>query len=264
MNVKDKLQQKYSSLTPVYRKICKYLIDNYNDIEQLSMQQISKECGSGLSSIFRLCQKLGYKGFKELRDEVLKEDNKPVSGQLESLEQAILNFEISMAEEIRGILATAEYAKAVERCAGADKLVWIGIGDSANMLPLIDFRCNVLDLPSSCVADPVMYNMTINGLDSTSVILMISQSGDTALLRDAIEYSQKSPALFIGITSNEDSILAKSSDIAITIPSMNIKTLKHYFSLRGPLMFFLDLFLISIGKEKSSISQEELNCIFND
>jgi DNA-binding MurR/RpiR family transcriptional regulator len=264
MNVKDRLQQKYSSLTPVYQKICGYLIDNYNNIEQLSMQQISRESGFGLSSIFRLCQKLGYRGFKELRDEVLKEHNRPDSGQKESLEEAVLNFEISMVEEIRGILISDNYKKAVESCVQADRLVWIGIGDSANMLPLIDFRCNVINLPSSYVADPVMYQMAIDDLDKTSVILMISQSGNTSLLRDAMEYAVRSPALFIGLTSNEDSILAKSSDISITIPSMNIKTIKHYFSLRGPLMFFLDLFLISIGKKKSSISQEELNCIFED
>lgn len=262
MTVKDKLQQKYNTLTPSYKKICKFLLENYDRIEHLSMQQISKSCDSSLSTIFRLCQKVGYGGFRELRDDVLKEVHLSDTRKSENLEEIILQFEISMIEELQNLLSSDNFKKAVTKCTSADKLLWLGIGDSANMLPFMDFRCSILDINSAFITDPVRYLMGINDLTDNSVILVLSQSGNTELLRDAMKASSGSSSTFIGITANRESILAKSVDIAIVIPSWDVNTKKHYFTLRGPEMVFLDLFLLSIGIKKGSISKKELQNIF--
>jgi RpiR family transcriptional regulator, carbohydrate utilization regulator len=262
MTVKNKLQQKFNTLTPPYRKICKYLLDNYDCLDKLSIQQISTNCGSGLSTIFRLCQKMGYKGFKEMRDDILKEIYLKDIKKSENLEDAILQFEIHMVEELRNILSSDYFKEAVTKCASAKKLLWIGIGDSANMLSFMDFRCHVLEIDSNIIADPVRYIMGINDLKKSSVILMISQSGNTTLLKEAIEAASASPATFIGITGNRESILAKASDISLVIPSWDVNTTKHYFTLRGPEIVFFDLFLLSIGVEKGTINKKELNNIF--
>ncbi len=264
MTVKDKLQQKYNTFSPPYRKICNYLLDNYDRLDKLSIQQISTNCGAGLSTIFRLCQKMGYKGFRELRDDILKEIHLNDSDKSENLEEAILRFEIRMVEELQHTLSSENFKKAALKCAFANKLLWIGIGDSANMLPFMDFRCNVLEIDSNIIADPVRYLMVINDLKENSIIVMISQSGNTVLLKEAIKAASDSPSTFIGITGNHESILAKAADIPIIIPSWDVKTTKHYFTLRGPEMVFFDLFLLSIGVEKGTIDKNELNSIFHN
>lgn len=263
MTVKDKLQQKHNTLAPSYKKINLFLLENYDRIEKLSIQEIGRSCGSSLSTIFRLCQKMGYRGFRELRDDVLKEIHLLEIKKSENLEEAIFRFELSMVKELIKLLSTDSYKKAVAKCASAAKLLWIAIGDSANVLPFLDFRCNVLEIDSGIIMDPVRYIMGINDLKDNAVILIISQSGNTELLRDAIKTASGSPCTFIGITANRESILAKSVDIVLVIPSWNVNTKKHYFSLRGPEMVFLDLFILSIGLKKGSISKEEFKIIFN-
>ena len=57
-------------------------------------------------------------------------------------------------------------------------------------------------------------------ISSNDVLILISLSGETDELKNIIKYAKQNKILLIGIVSNKDSILYKSSNIKLLIPEV--------------------------------------------
>ncbi len=73
------------------RLVAKYLIDNYMDIKNIDGRKISKETYTSLSSVTRMCKRLGFKGFMELKMLLIEE--------IANLNSENLSFENSDVEK---------------------------------------------------------------------------------------------------------------------------------------------------------------------
>lgn len=68
--IKQKIQENYSGLPKNHRKIADFFVDNFDRIPFLNVQDISSSTGTSVASVVRFAQRIGFKGFSELRDAV--------------------------------------------------------------------------------------------------------------------------------------------------------------------------------------------------
>ena len=67
MLIQQKLES-LESLSPNEKEVAHYILKNKEDIEKLSINEISKKTFTSPSTVVRLAQKCGYHGFKELKE----------------------------------------------------------------------------------------------------------------------------------------------------------------------------------------------------
>lgn len=60
-------------LTVVERKIAEYFAQNLQELPGIGMPAVAKSCGVSKAAIVRMCKKLGYTGYKELRQALTAE-----------------------------------------------------------------------------------------------------------------------------------------------------------------------------------------------
>ena len=72
MLVKEKLQDR-ERFSDIDSRIADYMLERQERLREDSVRQIAKKLYVAPSSVIRFCQKLGYVGFNELREEYLKE-----------------------------------------------------------------------------------------------------------------------------------------------------------------------------------------------
>ena len=72
MLVKEKLQER-EHFSDIDIRIADYVLERQESLKEDSVRQIAKKLYVAPSSVIRFCQKLGYEGFNELREEYLKE-----------------------------------------------------------------------------------------------------------------------------------------------------------------------------------------------
>lgn len=67
----DKLKE--NNYTEIEDEVIHYLLDHLNELEGLSIGDLAKKTYTSNASIIRLCQKLGYKGYKSFKVDLLKD-----------------------------------------------------------------------------------------------------------------------------------------------------------------------------------------------
>ena len=74
----ERIREVYPKLKGVEKKVVEYIMQNPERIIKLSITELSEECDSGEATIFRVCKKLGYKGYQELKIKIASEVIEPI------------------------------------------------------------------------------------------------------------------------------------------------------------------------------------------
>ena len=62
-----KIMQDCKRFSYTEQNIIKYMVDNYKILANFSIRELAKKTFASPASIFRLCQKLGFKGYSEFK-----------------------------------------------------------------------------------------------------------------------------------------------------------------------------------------------------
>ena len=81
--VRDLIREHYTSLTASERKAANALLENYPAAGLASITIVAAETGTSTPTIARMVQKLGFKGFPQFHQALLKELQAKVSGPTE-------------------------------------------------------------------------------------------------------------------------------------------------------------------------------------
>ena len=86
----------YPSLRPSEQKVASYILEHPEDVIHLSVTELSKRCGVSDAAIIKFCQRIGYKGYQEMKIYLAKE---LVSPTLEIYGEIERNDEIKTVKE---------------------------------------------------------------------------------------------------------------------------------------------------------------------
>ena len=73
----ERIQEIYSDLSPGYRRVADYLVNNYRDAAFMTAAEVGRASKVDTTLVVRFAQRLGYPGYPELIEEVqerVKED----------------------------------------------------------------------------------------------------------------------------------------------------------------------------------------------
>ncbi|MBI2418764.1 MAG: MurR/RpiR family transcriptional regulator [Ignavibacteriales bacterium] len=68
--VKEKIQNKFEELPKNQRKLARYILDNFDKVPFLNVQDISLANGASVASVVRFAQRIGFSGYSELREAI--------------------------------------------------------------------------------------------------------------------------------------------------------------------------------------------------
>lgn len=71
--VKQKIQNIYAALRPSEQKAAEYILSYQGSPEELLIEVVAKEAGISQPTVIRFVKAAGYKGFKDLKYEMIQE-----------------------------------------------------------------------------------------------------------------------------------------------------------------------------------------------
>ena len=66
----ERIQEIYSDLSPGYRRVADYLVNNYRDAAFMTAAEVGRASKVDTTLVVRFAQRLGYPGYPELIEEV--------------------------------------------------------------------------------------------------------------------------------------------------------------------------------------------------
>lgn len=236
INVLVQIREIRRNLTPVSKQLADYILENTQDILSMSIKTLAQKSGTSDAAVMRFCKTLGYDGYRSFIVSIsaalaaASEDTQG-SNQFtdiqpgDDLESIIKNISSSNHRSIDDTLSvldidSVEYA--VDLLVHAKKIIFCGLGASG--LVCLDAQQKFTRINKICFA----YTDGHSQLTSASLLtpedaaILISNSGETLDILDALEVLNYNKVPTIAITRCSKSHLAESADCVLNISTPEI------------------------------------------
>ena len=229
-HVEIRLQDAKPAMTRTERLVADYVERRLKDIPSMSIKQLAKRSGTSEASVLRFCKALGYRGYrdfilslsadlgsvKEKEGEKKYTDIRPGDTLETIVENVSFNNRRSIDDTLL-VLDKEQVRQAVELLSSAQWVDWYGL--AASGLVCQDAQQKFMRIKKHCQAfvDGHSIRTAAALLDRKDVAVLVSNSGTTEEILDALELVQKNGARSIAITRYSRSELARGVDVVLHI-----------------------------------------------
>jgi RpiR family carbohydrate utilization transcriptional regulator len=214
----------YDSLRAAEQRVADFILKHPEDLIHLTVTELAERTQTSESTVVRLCQKIGYKGYQEFKimlardlvgpTETVYEQITPLDS-LVALKQKVFQANAQALKDTMEVLSDEELEKAVEALALARRVDVYGIGGSAPLAHDTYHKFMKLGIGCSWQDDSDMMAMSSSLLTPGDVALGISHTGASRDVCDAMENAKSAGATTICITHRATSPITKVSDIKL-------------------------------------------------
>ncbi|OCW97978.1 MurR/RpiR family transcriptional regulator [Alishewanella sp. HH-ZS] len=232
-----KIKGMLDQLSASERKLADFILDNSNLLRDYSSQQLADAVGISQSSVVKFCQKLGYKGYPDLKLAIteavvtattLQRDAPENNAELSGLAQLAEQLQQSLWQGLRGLLTInpeSRLQQAAKMLQQARQILLAGSAHSA--VVAADMQSRLLELGKLALfhSDPAVSLQLARTLPEGSIVLLISDSGENADLLRLEKYAKRRQLQIISLTRFQTS--AQSAGADVTLFTLDTETDEH-------------------------------------
>ncbi|QTF09179.1 SIS domain-containing protein [Brenneria izadpanahii] len=271
MRYTQKIIHNKEIFTPGERKIADYLLENPDKLKQLSSQGLAAVLGISQSSIIKFAQKLGLKGFTNLKMALIEERGQQVSQQkrqsshihnaINSNDSLTDIAEKLCAEKQKALRDTtdsldfAQLQQAVSHIQSAKRIQIAGVGGSSLVAKDLAYKLMKIGYPVMNELDSHVQITVAQSLGAADVQIIISFSGKRRELLIAAEAAKKNGATLIAITSLQHNPLRELADCTLDTIADETRWRSSSISARTAQNTIIDLLFVCLLQKNSEDSR---------
>lgn len=228
-NYYERIRAQLPSVSEGERKAAEYILRNSAECAKLSVHELAKCCGCSSATIIRLCKRLGYEGYAELRLQIrdlaanFAKDNLSISAQdnPQSMKNKSLQFTQSNISETVKQLNDKDLDRASRILAKANRILFCAMGSACGVALAATNHFLSAGKDATFISDDLLQLRSVAHLGSNDVVIGVNYDGYSKAVADTLMLAQKVGATSVLITSFSDSLCAKYADIVLSTPLRN-------------------------------------------
>jgi DNA-binding MurR/RpiR family transcriptional regulator len=223
-----KIRGMLEQMSVIERKLADFILENANLLRDYSSQQLADAVGTSQSSVVKFCQKLGYKGYPDLKLAVseaiitastLNRNDKSANETVaDGLTVLVENFQFSLITHLRAMLEINDpkaLRDAYALLLNANSIFIAGYGKSAIVAQDMQYRLLQLGKQALLDTDPTIALQLVNTLPDSSLVFLISESGQNKDLLVLAKHAQQRNLRCLSLTSYQSNALNNLADVAL-------------------------------------------------
>jgi DNA-binding MurR/RpiR family transcriptional regulator len=224
----ERIQEIYSDLSPGYRRVADYLVNNYRDAAFMTAAEVGRASKVDTTLVVRFAQRLGYPGYPELIEEVqerVKEDLRSAYEPSGANNTSVSIFQKSLGEDCRSLeymrLRTdpATVERAVETLLAARRIFIIGENVSVFLAEATVKRLLTLGFNAYSISSDLMGQAQFAAiLQRDDVVVGIGVTELTPSVAVMFRSAHAVGAKTIGIAGSLTNLVAREAEIVLHAP----------------------------------------------
>ncbi|WP_327167235.1 MurR/RpiR family transcriptional regulator [Streptomyces subrutilus] len=208
-----------SDLRDTEARVARVVLDQGAQLVHLSVSDVAVLAGTAPSSVVRACQRLGFRGYQELKIAAARQAPAPEpSHDRDPAARALADTVRAAQEALTGLAATVTPER-LRAAAGlvdaAPRVLLVGAGLSGAVALDAAYRLRALGCAVDAPADPLTAQLAASQLGSAAVCLAISHTGATRTTVDTARCARRAGAQVVALTSYARSPLSETSDCTL-------------------------------------------------
>ncbi|MVX67169.1 SIS domain-containing protein [Clostridium chromiireducens] len=269
-SVLDKILSIYKSLHEAEKKIADYVINNKEQVIEMTVSELSTKSNVSEATIVRFCKKCELKGFYDLKINIAKEmvrkNDTNVSNDLDSnnITQSLQNILANKIEELKqtiSMMNEENIKKILSAIRNARIIQFAAVGNTIPVAMDGTYKFNQLGISS--VTNTIWETQLAFAytLTKEDVVIVISNSGSSTKLVTLLEIANERGATTISITNHENSPVANESKYHINTSTREKLFLDEFSFSRISAMVVIEILYLLLTRDKKDsynwISQHE-------
>ncbi|MEN1967847.1 MurR/RpiR family transcriptional regulator [Lentibacillus sp. N15] len=264
------IRSNYSRFSEKEKKIADYILHNPQNIIHHTINQVSDELHVAESTVFRFCQRIGFKGYQALKIALAAEIVTPMKDihetindgdSIATVSEKVFRSNIKTLEDTLHILDGNAIEQAVDMILQADRVEFFGNGGSA-LIALDGYHKFIRSgLKVNANLDSHMQLMSASQLSKKDAAVLISHSGSTKDLLDVLQVLKEKGVKTISITNFAKSPLTKEADISLYTVAEETDFRSEALSSRIAQLSIMDALYTNVmiaGKEKGKEALQDM------
>jgi RpiR family carbohydrate utilization transcriptional regulator len=259
-----------SQLSEKERSIANLIIDHPEKIIHSTISEIAEELGVADATVFRLCKRIGFKGYQAMKIALASEVASPVNDIYEAITEddneetiarKVFMANVSTLNDTIQMLDMNHFKAAVNALASARKVDFYGNGGSGAIAMDAHHKFLRCGLLSSCYTDSHLQIISASQLTKEDVVVCISHSGSSKDIIEALEVAKANGATTIGITHFAQTPLTKIADITLFTVSEETEYRSESLSSRLAQLSIIDALYVNLSiklNDKMKISLQKI------
>ena len=219
-----KINSAFIHLGKAEKRVATFIKNYPEEVIKLPINVLAEKVGVSVSTIIRLCRRIEINGYTALKIDITRDlalnyketyseinSNDSIPLLLNKVQQSFLQT-ISNTFKILSISALKE---AYLNIINSDSVLIIGAGGTAALAKLLNHKLLKLEINSQWSDDFSLIPLLINKIGKNEVLFVLSHSGSTNLVYDAVVMAKKKGCKIIILTNYLQSPMAKKSDIIL-------------------------------------------------
>lgn len=267
MNGTTRIRGAYSTLSKKEQRIADYILKQPEKIIHHTINQVADDLNVAESTVFRFCQRVGFKGYQALKIALASDVVAPLQDIHEDITETDTALEIAekifstngkTIESTRQILEGASLEKAVELFLGARRIEFFGSGGSA-VIALDAYHKFVRSgLQVSAILESHMQLMSASQLTTADVAVVISHSGASKETLDIAKLLKEKGVPMIAITNYAKSPLSKLADVSLYTVSQETAFRSEALASRIAELSLIDALFTAVMIQRGEKGRESL------
>lgn len=213
MNYLQLLNENKNKLTKSEARLAEYIAAHSEQVIYSTMKSLGQNANTGDATIVRLCKKLGFAGFSQLKIALAQESMVP-----QQKEKADTYYAASATTLINSIHKTEELLneeslnKAIQLLLNANRVYLFGVGHSGESAKDYEKTWLRIGLVAHAENDPHIQVQVSTLLSDQDVVVGLSLSGHTRDTYDSLELAKEKGAKIITISNDLNSPISLLGD----------------------------------------------------
>lgn len=219
-----RLRESRDSMSATERSVSDYLLSHQREAMGLSIHQLAERTFASPSTVIRMCQRIGFAGYKEFRQAVtcevavqrFNEDQERQeitrTDSLDDIVDKITYKNILSLEDTKSLIDTDSLRACVELLRSARAVLLFAVGSS--LCPARDLYLKLLRLDKPCVINDDLRAQLLQAANShkDDVAIVVSCSGETREIVQCMRALRDNGTPTVAITRQEATPVAELAD----------------------------------------------------
>lgn len=211
------------SLSKSELKVSELVLAKPRFVSQSTMAAVAAACSVSEPTVMRFCTSLGFEGFQQFKFALIESLALGLPSALSSISptddiatitKKVFDHTLSSIDRARRFLSVSEIEAAVDLIQSSSSMLLLGHGASAIIANDAEQKSALLGLPCSAPSDPHQQFMLASMANSSTVVLAISNTGETRSVIEIVNVAKRNQAKIIALTGNR-STLSRLSDVVL-------------------------------------------------